>query len=197
MNFLKNYYTLIMVVALLLGATSCGSNDENKDTAKAPAVSGGMNIRFVDEDSIMANYNLAKDYNEAMLRRQNQLDAAQKQRGSEISKLEAQIAQKYQNNGYLSEESAKADQSKYQKMVADAQSYIGNMQQSIATEMQQSNAQLMDSINTFMKEYAKQKGFDMILFKSAGVYMDAKFDVTKEVVEGLNKRYVRVKKKEE
>lgn len=196
MNFLKNYYTLIMVVALLLGATSCGSNDENKDTAKAPAVSGGMNIRFVDEDSIMANYNLAKDYNEAMLRRQNQLDAAQKQRGSEISKLEAQIAQKYQNNGYLSEESAKADQSKYQKMVADAQSYIGNMQQSIATEMQQSNAQLMDSINTFMKEYAKQKGFDMILFKSAGVYMDTKFDVTKEVVEGLNKRYVKVKKEE-
>ena len=82
-------------------------------------------------------------------------------------------------------------------MQNDAQNYLGNLQQSIATELEQSRTQVLDSINNFMKEYAKQKGYDMVIYKSAALYVDEKFDVTKDVVEGLNKRYVKVGKEEE
>ena len=105
------------------------------------------------------------------------------------------MQQKYKNNGYLTEESFNADQAKLQKMQNDAQNYLGGLQQSIQNELGQSQIQLMDSINNFMKEYAKKKGYDMILRKSATIYIDSKYDVTDDVIEGLNKRYVKVEKK--
>ena len=193
MNFIKNYTKLAVFAAIMLmAATSC-----NDKPAEAPKAANGtavenLKIRYIDEDSIMANYNLAKDINEAMLRRQNQFDAAQKQRGNEISKFGNAMQQKYQNNQYLTEEAFNADQAKLQKMQADAENYLSGLQESIANELNQSQIQLLDSIDNFMKEYAKKKGFDMVLRKSATLYIDEKYDVTKEVIEGLNKRYNKV-----
>ena len=194
MNSIKHYTKLALFAALvMMAATSC--ND--KPAADAPKASNGtslenLKIRYIDEDSIMANYNLAKDINEAMLRRQNQFDAAQKQRANEISKFGNAMQQKYQNNQYLTEEAFNADQAKLQKMQADAENYLANLQQSIQNELNQSQIQLLDSIDNFMKDYAKKKGFDMVLRKSATLYIDEKYDVTNEVVEGLNKRYNKV-----
>ena len=195
MNFIKHYTKLALFAAavLLMTAASC----DNKPAAEAPKTAGGaalesLKIRYIDEDSIMANYNLAKDINEAMLRRQNQYDAAQKQRANEISKFGNAMQQKYQNNQYLTEEAFNADQAKLQKMQADAENYLGSLQQSIQNELNQSQMQLLDSIDNFMKDYAKKKGFDMVLRKSATLFIDEKYDVTEEVVEGLNKRYTKV-----
>ncbi len=197
MNFIKLTTKLAIVAALLLGAASCNQKAEKKAAAPgaAPAGMENLTIRYIDEDSIMANYNLAKDINEAMLRRQNQLDAAQTQRSNEINKFGNAMQQKYKNNGYLNEASFNADQAKLQKMQSDAQTYLGNLQQSIQNELAQSQNQLMDSVNNFMKDYAKKKGYDMVLRKSATLYIDSKYDVTDEVIEGLNKRYVKVEKK--
>ena len=193
MNFFKNYTKLALFAAVvLMAATSCNE----KQPAEAPKAGGAalenLKIRYIDEDSIMANYNLAKDINEAMLRRQNQFDAAQKQRGNEISKFGNAMQQKYQNNQYLTEDAFNADQAKLQKMQADAENYLASLQQSIQNELNQSQIQLLDSIDNFMKDYAKKKGFDMVLRKSATLYIDEKYDVTKEVIEGLNKRYNKV-----
>ena len=193
MNFIKHYTKLALFAAavLMMSATSC-----NEKPAEAPKAGGAalenLKIRYIDEDSIMANYNLAKDINEAMLRRQNQFDAAQKQRGNEISKFGNAMQQKYQNNQYLTEEAFNADQAKLQKMQADAENYLAGLQQSIQNELNQSQIQLLDSIDNFMKDYAKQKGFDMVLRKSATLFIDEKYDVTNEVIEGLNKRYNKV-----
>lgn len=194
MNFIKHYTKLALFAAIVLMATS-SCND--KPAADAPKAAGGagmenLKIRYIDEDSIMANYNLAKDINEAMLRRQNQYDAAQKQRSSEITKFGSAMQQKYQNNQYLTEEAFNADNAKLQKMQADAENYLGNLQQSIQNELNQSQIQLLDSIDNFMKDYAKKKGFDMVLRKSATLFIDEKYDVTNEVIEGLNKRYNKV-----
>ena len=193
MNFFKHYTKLAVFAAIvMMAAASCNE----KPAAEAPKTTGAamenLKIRYIDEDSIMANYNLAKDINEAMLRRQNQFDAAQKQRGNEISKFGNAMQQKYQNNQYLTEEAFNADQAKLQKMQADAENYLGNLQQSIQNELTQSQIQLLDSIDNFMKDYAKKKGFDMVLRKSATLFIDEKYDVTDEVIEGLNKRYNKV-----
>ena len=190
---IKHYTKLALFAAVMvMAATSC-----NEKKAEAPKTAEGaaietLKIRYIDEDSIMANYNLAKDINEAMLRRQNQYDAAQKQRGSDISKFGNAMQQKYQNNQYLTEEAFNADQAKLQKMQADAESYLANLQQSIANELNQSQIQLLDSIDNFLKDYAKKKGFDMVLRKSATLFIDEKYDVTEEVIDGLNKRYNKV-----
>lgn len=196
MKLTRHFAQLMMIAACAVMATSCNQKPQETKPANMPqAAIEKLTIRYVDEDSIMNNYNLAKDINEAMLRRQNQFDAAQTQKGNEINKFGTAMQQKLKTNGYLTEDSYKADEAKLAKMQNDAQNYLGNLQQSIQNELMQSQTQLMDSINNFMNEYAKQKGYDMVLRKSATLYIDSKYDVTNEVIEGLNKRYNKVAKK--
>ena len=50
---------------------------------------------------------------------------------------------------------------------------------------------MRDSIQSFLKEYNKTKKFDYIISKVGDNILtaNAKYDITKEVVNGLNKRY--------
>ena len=196
---LNRFKTLATAVALLLLAVACNQKPQNGSSAPT---GGGkaqpmekMTIRYVDVDTILEKYNLAKDINEAMLRKQNQFDAAQQQRSNDINKFADQMQTKYKNNGYLTEESFNADQATLAKKQREAESYLGNLQQNIQNEMSQSQQQLLDSINNFMEEYARQKGYDMVLKKEATLYIDPRFDVTDDVIDGLNKRYTKVAKK--
>lgn len=188
-----------LCAALVVMFASCAKNEKTETNAK-PATSEKaeasdlMNIRYIDEDSLLSKYNLAKDLSESNLKLSNQYDAAQQQRATEINKFASEVQRKYKNNGYLTEESFNVDQQKLNKMQADAQNYLGRLQRDIENQVVQNNIQLNDSVNNFLKVYAKQKGFDMILRKSAAFYINDKFDVTAEVVEALNKRYTKVEK---
>ena len=184
---------------LVVMFASCAQNEKTETNAKLATsekaeASDLMNIRYIDEDSLLSKYNLAKDLSESNLKLSNQYDAAQQQRATEINKFASEVQRKYKNNGYLTEESFNVDQQKLNKMQADAQNYLGRLQRDIENQVVQNNIQLNDSVNNFLKVYAKQKGFDMILRKSAAFYINDKFDVTAEVVEALNKRYTKVEK---
>ena len=58
--------------------------------------------------------------------------------------------------------------------------------------MIQQQIQLTDSIEAFIKDYNRKKGYDAILFKAAGVYFNPALDITSEIIEGLNARYNKV-----
>ena len=200
MKLYRHLAKSVFVAAALVLAASCtnsnsGTNAASASPAADTASDGKMVIRYIDGDSLMASYNLAKEISEAMLRRSNQLDSEQQKRGAEITRFGNEIQNKYQNNGYLTQESFNADQAKLQQMQIDAQNYLAKLQRDAQNEMQQYNMQLNDSVENFINEYARQKGFDMIIYKASGVYMDAKYDVTDDVVNGLNKRYTKVEKK--
>ncbi|MDD2961258.1 MAG: OmpH family outer membrane protein [Muribaculaceae bacterium] len=154
-----------------------------------------LNIRYIDKDSLLRNYNLAKDLNEAMLRTSDKYEAAQRQKAGEIQKFAAVVQNKYQTNGYLSEASFNADQQKLQRMQVDAENYLGNLQRSIQNEMMQNNIQLNDSVENFIKIYNKEKGYDAILDKAATFFIDSKYDITDDIIKGLNARYNKVEAK--
>lgn len=191
---LAGFVLVFMSVAMF---TSCAeSKKENvAATTEVKSETPQMVIRYIDEDSLLAQYNLAKDINEAMLRRSNQFDSEQKRRARDIQKLAGDIENKYKSNGYLTQESFNADQNKLAKMQSDAENYLARLQRDIQSEMLQNQIQLNDSINNFLKAYCKEKGFEAVLRKTATFYMDPKYEVTAEVVEGLNKRYNKVEKK--
>ena len=143
----------------------------------------------------MHNYNLAKDLSEAMLRTSDNYENIQRQKANEIQKFAAQIENKYKTNGYLSEASFNADQQKLQKMQQDAQAYLANLERNIQNEMIQNNIQLNDSVENFIKAYNKEKGYEIIFDKAACLFIDEKYDITDEIIKGLNERYNKVESK--
>lgn len=200
MNFLSKISKVALMAVLALGAVACSQSGNN---GKAPAKAGqsatgakseqAMVIRYVDEDTIMAQYNLSKDFKETLTRMQSQYDAAQKSRQQSLQNFENECNAKAKNNTYAANpQQYQADQQKYQKMMADAQDYLSGQQQRMENTLRQNNKELQDSITNYLKDYAKQKGYDMILMKSATLFVDPSYDVTADVVKGLNKRYTKV-----
>ena len=58
-------------------------------------------------------------------------------------------------------------------------------------EQQKYNKEMRDSIQSFLREYNKSKGYSIILSKAGDniLYADPAMDITEDVVAGLNKRY--------
>lgn len=199
MKIIAKTFRFIVALAAVAMITACSGNGKEDNSAKAEPISVGadglINIRYIDADSVLRNYNLAKDLNEAMMRAQDSYANTERAKAGELEKFAQAIEQNMRTNNYLSEAAARADQQKFQKMQNDAQNYLGQLQQELQNELLQNNIQLNDSIDNFLKEYNKVKHYDMILKKEATVFIDEKYDITKEVIEGLNKRYVKVEKK--
>ena len=194
----------VSALVLMLGSAACSNSESSKQdapaaTAKTEAKAEGapttLNIRYIDEDSLSAHYNLAKDFKEASIRAFCRLESAQQSKAKEIQAFGSQIESKMRSNGYLSEDSYNADVAKLNKMQESAQNYLGNLQRNTEMEMAQQQQQLQDSVQNYIKEYNKSKGYDAILFKAAGVYFNPALDITDEIVEGLNARYNKVQKK--
>lgn len=191
-------------IALALGAimaTSCGNNAGNGTTAPAttqtPATEAteatpSLNIRYVDHDSIMAQYNLAKDFQEAYVRALSKVENARQSKGAELQKFASTIEQKARSNGYLSEASYNADMATLQQKQQEAENYLANLSRNTENELAQQQLQLNDSIEKFIKEYNATRGYDAILFKGAGLYFNPALDITADVVAGLNARYNKV-----
>ncbi len=195
----------LAVVTAVIFAPSCGNSNEAQGVADSAAadsvavadstkVPTNLAIRFIDDEKLMAEYNLAKDFKETIQRSQSKLMSAQQSREKELQQLGTQIENKLKSNSYTSESEYNADMTRAQKKQQDAQNYLANLQRTTELEITQLQTQLQDSIQTYIKGYCKEKGYDAVLMKSASWYFNPVLDVTDDVVKGLNSRYNKVAK---
>ena len=190
----------LLVLTLCILAISCGKNENKQEVTNAKissmiAHSDSLlpNYRYVDLDSILSNYNLAKDYNEEMLRLQSNMQNEVKRHENSLQSLATTMQNKLQNNGYLSEASLQADQQQYADMQNKAQRAVANLQNNFENTALLAQKTVNDSIVAFIQEYNMKKGYDAIFFKAATLYINPALDITNEVIEGLNARYNKVK----
>lgn len=194
-RFNHSLFTALLVVCLL-AVTACNEKPA-KPAAQSAQSMEKMTIRYLNEDSLLNSYLLAKDINEAVTKLQTQYDAAEKQRSDQINKFGNSMQQKYKNNEYLNEQAFNADQAKLQQMQNDAANYLGGLQRDAQNQMADLQKQLKDKVDAFVADYAKKNNIDLVLYKSATLFIDEKYDITNDVIEGLNKEYNKVGKKPE
>ena len=72
------------------------------------------------------------------------------------------------------------------------QALSNKLQSELMSENEKNSLQLRDSINSFLKEYNKTKGYSMIISNTGFdhlLHADSVYNITKEILEGLNARY--------
>ncbi len=199
----RNLFSILALSAAIAaagGMAACAGKTEEAKPApkkvekKADQARQLPNYRYVDLDTVLSRYNLAKDYNEEMLRMQTSMEAEVKRHESSIQSLATQMQNKMQNNTYLSQQSYEADQKKLASMQASAEKSVGSLQQNFQAAAMKAQQTVNDSIENYIKEYNASKGYDAIFFKAATLYIDPELDITEEIVTGLNERYNKVKK---
>lgn len=186
--------------AVAMTLVSCSGSEEKKEQANGQDVTATVkvegekfapttNIRYYNMDSVMANYDLVKTYNETNLRATRELENAMQSRQGELQRLANNIQQKVQSNGYLSEASYNADMQDLNRKQQQAESYLGGLQARAQQEALRQQAEFLDSINNFLVYYNQDKHYDAILIYSPGQYFNPALDITADVISGLNARY--------
>lgn len=194
---MRKIATRVLLLAATVAFVSCGSANKEEKVIANPEATAALNIRYIDLDSINANYNLVKDFNEINLRALNKLESAQRTKQQELQKRATEIENKARNNGYISQSTYEADLQRFQQQQRDAETYLGRLQEQAQQDAYDQSVALQDSLNNFIADYIKTHPYDAILYKAAGAYFNPELDITKEVVEGLNARYKKVEAKEE
>lgn len=190
LNYFLNGLAALAFVALF---SQCAGNTNNQ-SANAPAQAGlsGMKIAYVEIDTLLAKYNFCIDLNEAMVKKSENVRLTLNQKAAELDKQKQEFQTKYQNNAYLSQERAQQEYNRIAKLEQDLQALSNKLQSELMSENEKNSLQLRDSINSFLKEYNKTRGYSMIISNTGFdnlLYADSVYNITKEILEGLNARY--------
>ena len=188
---LKGFFAL----AIGLMFTQCAGNN-NAATTSAPAASAtgssNMKIAFVEIDSLLTKYNFWNDLSEQMIKKEENSRTLLNEKGKKLEKEAAEFQRKYENNGFVSPERAQQEYQRIQKQQQDLAELQQKLANELAAENQKNSLELRDSINSFLKVYNQTKGYDLIISNTAFdtlLYGNPAYNITNEIVEGLNARY--------
>ena len=166
--------------------------DQPVATTTATSVEMKLPIAYINVDSLLLNYNYAKDLNEALLRKQENSRVSINQKGKALEREVADFQNKIKNNAFLTEARAQQEATRLQKQEAELQELSQRLNNELMIEQQKMNVQLNDSIQSFLVEYNATKKYEMIFSNTMGdniLIAQPKYDITNEVLEALNKRY--------
>ncbi|MDE6347534.1 MAG: OmpH family outer membrane protein [Bacteroides sp.] len=190
LNYLMNGLAALAMIVLF---AQCAGNTD-KQTTNAPAHAGGlseMKIAYVEIDTLLAKYNYCIDLNEAMVKKSENVRLTLNQKAAELDKQKQEFQTKYQYNAYT-QERAQQEYNRIAKLEQDLQNLSNKLQSELMSENEKNSLQLRDSINSFLKEYNKTKGYSMIISNTGFdnlLYADSIYNITREILEGLNARY--------
>ena len=197
MNKKNIFGTLALAAMTTLAFTSCNkqnSQAENKSESNTKAAPTSMKIAYVEVDSIMSQYKFCKDYSLILQKKGQNIQSTLASKQQALQAAAANFQQKVQQNAYTREQ-AEAIQAGLQKQSADLQGLNQRLSIEFQVETENYNAALRDSLRHFLNEYNKDKKYSLILSKAGDnlLYADKAFDITNDVVAGLNKAYKPIK----
>ena len=186
---MKKYIFPALAIAAMM--VSCNNQSPKMDDQPAATSGEGIKIAYVEVDSLMTQYNFAKDYSVTLQKKSNNARNTLNQKGNALQAAMANFQQKLNNNGFQSREQAASQQAAIQRQQNDLQELQARLENELANETAKFNEALRDSLQNFLKSYNEDKKFDLILSKAGDNILmgNKKLDITQDVINGLNKRY--------
>lgn len=190
-NFLAMMAMGAMSATLMLSCNNSAPKMDEQPSNQDKVQTTGMRIAIVEVDSLMSQYNFCKDYTAIITKKSTNARNTIQQKGKQLQAAAANFQQKLQNNGFTSREQAASVQANLQRQEQDLQELQNRLGAELDSETAKYNQALRDSLQNFLKDYNKDKKFDLILSKAGDniLYAAKKHDITQEVINGLNKRY--------
>ena len=187
--------------ALAISAMMVSCNNQSPKMDDQPAAgdtsASGLKIAYVEVDSLMTQYDFAKDYSVTLQKKSNNARNTLTTKGNALQAAVNNFQQKLNNNGFTSREQAASQQAAIERQQRDLQELQARLENELANETAKFNETLRDSLQNFLKDYNKDKQFSLILTKQGDniLLADKRFDITNDVINGLNKRYKPAAKK--
>lgn len=189
----KNIFRAYALMAVAVVFSSCNNAAPKMDeepVAEAVSASGeGMRIAYIEIDTLTSQYEFAKQKSLELEKKGTNARNTIQAKSQQFEKKAAAFQQKLQSNGFTSREAAESEQAALQREQQNILALQQRLENELASEQQKFLQAFQDSLDNFLADYNKAKKYDMIVNKAAVLFADKRFDITTEVVNGMNKRY--------
>lgn len=191
----------IAVIALyILHFTGVGAGHKNSGSLNLTSnVKDGNGIYYVKIDSVISNFNMAKDLTGDLEKKFNASDATLKSRQEAYQRDVNDYQYKAQRGLITRSDAQNIEQQLYSK-----QQELLKLQQDLSNEIgeQQTvmNRQVINAIMEYMQENSAEFKYKYVLGTSFGgniLYANDSLDITRNVIDGLNAKYSENKKKQD
>ena len=170
---------------------SCNTKSETgsaASTSEERVAAGDMKVGFVYTDSVINNYEFFKKRSEELTEKGKRFDTDLQSRARG---LEQEVATFQQTGGNMTVNQQRAKQEELMQKEQNLYTYRNNLMQELSNDESVLMNEVYEKLQTYMNEFAKEKGLDMILSYTRGgalCYATDAIDLTKEVTDGLNKK---------
>jgi len=192
---------LAVAVVILFVLHFSGDNDNNDEhsseaselTADKPA--GEIKIAYVFIDSVLANYALAQELTEELLKKKSNLENELTTKGQKLEKKIAEFQNQVQKRLITSWDA----QEKEKQLTEEQQVYLNlqnDMQNRLMRDEQDMNIKVYDTVIDYINRYNETKGYKLIISQTSGgvlLYAEDYMNITKEVLEELNAEHLAAK----
>jgi outer membrane protein len=195
-SFIISIVALVAVVVLyVLYFTGNNQPGEVFNGRESSGSESGESLRiaFVKADSVIMNYELAQDLHDDFTKKQEAYNTEFRSKRQTFEREASAFQEKLQRGGFLTEQRAMQERDrlvgKEQEIMKLDQDLSGRLAELQATN----NQQILDSLLTYLQVFNKTRKYDYI-FNGADVLVgDEANNITKDVLQAMNERYIKKK----
>lgn len=190
---------LLMAVGVLFylhfNSRKKSATAQNKPWQKEPAVNtsaGSCKIAYFEMDSIEANFEMAKEWKTELEKREDKMN-------TEMNRLQNLYQEKFvsfqQHKSSMNNTQVESATNELGQLEETIKNTKANLDQDYKTYYVQTQQEILSMIRKFCSEYNKEKNYAVIISDEPGLvfYRDSTLDITDDILEGLNKMYVKKK----
>lgn len=202
MRNIKPLFTIITAILCLALFTQCSSEKQTERTEKAEnatdvvnyvgdSLNNGIKIAYINLDTVMYCYEFALDINKEMISKEAKMVATLESKRKVIEEEIAQFEYKCNARIFADEETYIKEREEIMRKEKEFMSLRDEMYAEWESENFERGKKLRESINMYIKEYNDMNGYDFILTKIGDniLYANKAYDITMDIVDGLNRRY--------
>jgi outer membrane protein len=194
-NIVTNAVLAVAVVILFVlhfsgGAKSGGNGGEARDSAILDP--SDISIAFFSMDSVMNNWDLYFAYQQDLSKKQAEMEA-------EFAGKTESFYQRVQDAQYKIQRQlvTRSEAEQLQQQLAAEEQQLMGLQNQYTTDLQEQgmvkNRQMMDMIERYVTKLSKERGYSYVYSYQFGgnlIYGAKPYDITSQVVAGLNETYI-------
>jgi outer membrane protein len=189
-------FTKITLGVLVAGSiAACNKPKTDDKTAAAAPVANKETIVFVNSDTLLNKYDYFKDMSKRL---ETKATSAKNDLGGRQQSFQREVADYQKNATTMPADQRQTTEQRLQREQQDLQGYQQNAAAQFQNEQSTENTKLYDKVADFVKGYAKEKGYKLVLTYSKAnptvLYGDQTLDVTADVIKRLNDAYAKDKK---
>ncbi len=188
---MKNFSFVVLLLSVIIWGC-----DKSASTTTSGAKQVAGRIVYVNTDTLLNQYDYYKDMSKASENKRFRLETDIANKAKNFQNKVAFFQQKVQQGG-MTQEQGQTAQAQLQQEEQSIMAYRDKAAQDLAKEDGKKTEDILNNIQAFLKEFNAGDKYDMVIGYSKGggvLYAKEDLDITKSVLEGLNKKYADDKK---